>query len=424
MFQLAEIFNLAQGSGWNLQILLVLLIVASSVAAVVKWIRLPYSIALVIAGLLVGVFHLLPRVEMTPEFILVLMLPALLFEAAWNLRFKELKANWLPISVFATLGVVISMLVVAALMYFFSELGLAAALLFGALISATDPISVLALFRKLGVNKRLSLIMEGESLFNDGTAVVLFKLVLLSAIAGTTISLTSAAGSFALMVGGGAVLGVGLGFAASRLTSYFDDHLLEVTLTAILAYGSYLVAEALHVSPVIATICAGLVMGNYGSRVGMSDHTRHAVSLFWEYAAFVVNSLVFLLIGLQIKMDLLIDHSGLIAIGIIAILVARALLVYGLSPVIARLEKKDLPKPWRHVLVWGGLRGSLCMALALSLPADFPQREALVVVTFGVVLFTLIVKGLTIELLVKRLKLVEKRKEKNETPPPPNKTEE
>lgn len=419
MFQFAETFNLAQASGWNLQILLVLLIVASSVAAVVKWIRLPYSIALVIAGLLVGVFHLLPRVEMTPEFILVLMLPALLFEAAWNLRFNELKQNWLPIGIFATVGVVVSMLVVAALMYFLSGLGLAAALLFGALISATDPISVLALFKKLGVNKRLSLIMEGESLFNDGTAVVLFKLVLLSAIAGTTISLTSAVGSFALMVGGGVALGVALGFAASKLTSYFDDHLLEVTLTAILAYGSYLVAEALHVSPVIATICAGLVMGNYGSRIGMSANTRYAVSLFWEYAAFVVNSLVFLLIGLQIKMDLLLNHSGLIAAGIVAILIARAVLVYGLSPIIARLEKKELPTRWRHVLVWGGLRGSLCMALALSLPADFPQREALIVVTFGVVLFTLLVKGLTIEPLVKRLKLIEKNDEKNEKNSPP-----
>lgn len=414
MQSLAHTFTLAQASGWNLQILLVLLIVCSSVAAVVKWIRLPYSIALVIAGLAVGVFHLLPRIEMTPELILVLMLPALLFEAALNLRFKDLKENWFPISVFATLGVVVSTLVVAALMYFFSALGFAAALLFGALISATDPISVLALFKKLGVNKRLSLIIEGESLFNDGTAVVLFKLILLSAIAGTTVSLTSAAGTFALMVGGGAVLGIGFGFAASRLTSYFDDHLLEVTLTTILAYGTYLVAEMLHVSPVIATICAGLVMGNYGSRIGMSDNTRQAVSLFWEFAAFLVNSLVFLLIGLQIKMDLLMDHGWLIAAGIAAILIARAVLVYGLSPVIARLEKKEIPTRWRHVLVWGALRGSLCMALALSLPSDFPDREALIVVTFGVVLFTLIVKGLTIEPLVKRLKLTEKE----ESPPP------
>lgn len=395
---------MSQSSGWNLQLLLAFLIVASCVAAVVKWIRLPYSIALVIAGLILGVFHILPPIDMTPEIILVMMLPALLFEAAWNIRVSDLKANWLPIGIFATVGVVISSLVVAAVMYFLGGLGVMAALLFGALISATDPISVLALFKKLGVSKRLSLIIEGESLFNDGTAVVLFKLVLLSAITGTSLAFTTAATSFVVMVAGGAALGLGLGWAASKLTSYFDDHLLEVTLTAILAYGSYLLAEMIHVSPVIATICAGLVMSNYGSRIGMSANTRHAVHLFWEYAGFLVNSLVFILIGLQMKLDLLIGHAGLIGTGIGALLVSRCVVVYGLSPIVGR-GNSTIPMRWRHVLVWGALRGSLCMALALSLPANFPQRESLIVLTFGVVLFTLLVKGLTIGLLVKRLKI-------------------
>lgn len=389
-------------SGWNLQIIIVLLLVASTVAAVVKWVKLPYSIALVIVGLVAGVTHLLPAVEMTPELILVMMLPALLFEASWNLRLEDLKAGWLPISLLATVGVVISTLVVAAVMHLAGGLGWMVALLFGAMISATDPISVLALFKKLGINRRLTMILEGESLFNDGTAVVLFKLILVSILAGGTFSFAHAVGDFAFMVVGGAALGLGLGYGASKLTSYFDDHLLELTLTAILAYGSYLLAEAIHVSPVISTICAGIVLGNYGSRIGMSQNTRQAVHFFWEYAAFVVNSLVFLLIGLQMKLDLLLKYSPLIACGIVAIIGARAVVVYGLAPLFSK-GKEKMPMTWRHLLVWGALRGSLCMALALSLPADFPQKEAITVLTFGVVLFTLIAKGLTIEPLVKRL---------------------
>lgn len=400
---LAEMVS-SGGSSWNLQIILLLLLVSSSVAAAIKWVRLPYSVALVITGLIAGVTHMLPAVEMTPELILVMMLPALLFEASWNLKLEDLKRSWLPISVLATLGVIVSVVCVAAIMCFFGSMSWTMALLFGAMISATDPISVLALFKKLGVNRRLTMILEGESLFNDGTAVVIFKLVLVAAVAGTSLSLTQAAGSFFTMVLGGAALGLALGYGASKLTSLFDDHLLELTLTGLLAYGSYLLAEAIHVSPVISTICAGIVMGNYGSRIGMSPATRQAVSMFWEYAAFVVNSLVFLLIGLQMKLDLLIQYSPLIACGIAAIIVSRAVVVYALVPLFSRGQQK-IDSSWKHVLAWGALRGSLSMALALSLPVDFPGREAITVLTFGVVLFTLLVKGLTIEPLVNKLKI-------------------
>lgn len=401
--ELAELNSLGL-NGWSLQLFLVLLMVASFVGVVVKKIRLPYSIALVIAGLVIGVFQILPPVEMTPEMVLLLMLPALLFEASWNIKFSELKENLFPITVLATIGVIVSTLAVAGLVYLFSGLGLAAALIFGAMISATDPISVLALFKKLGINKRLTMILEGESLFNDGTAVVLFKLILVTAMTGASFSIHTAVGSFVTSVVGGIALGAGLGYLASRCASYFDDHLLETMLTTILAYGSYLLAEAFHVSPVIATVCAGIVMGNYGSRIGMTANTRQAVNQFWEYAAFVVNSLVFLLIGLQMNFGLFQKYGLLIGICIIATLAARALVVYGLSPLIGGFGNK-IPMSWQHVLTWGALRGSLCMALALSLPNEFPHREALIVVTFAVVLFTLLVKGLTIEWLVGRLNI-------------------
>lgn len=392
-------------SNLNIEILMVLLIVASAVAVAVKWVKLPYSITLVIAGLLIGVFHLLPPVIMTPQLILAIFLPALLFEASWNLDLRLLKQNSLPIGILASFGVVLSMVTVAAVMHFWGGVNLNAALLFGAMISATDPISVLALFRKLGIDKRLSMILEGESLFNDGTAVVLFQLVLAATLAGTGFSPSAMMGDFLLVVIGGAVIGAMIGYAGSLITRYFDDHLLEITLTTIVAYGAYLLADQMHVSPVLAVVAAGILIGNYGSRTSMSATTRLAVNSFWEYAAFIANSLVFLLIGLQVKVNLLFQYSPLIGMGIVAIIFARLLVVYGLCPFLSS-KAAPIPWKWRHLLYCGALRGSLSMALALSLPVNFPGREPIIITTFGVVLFTLLVQGLTIEPLVKLLRMI------------------
>jgi CPA1 family monovalent cation:H+ antiporter len=381
-----------------------LLMIAAGVSMTVKWVKLPYSIALVIVGLLIGLFDLLPKISMTPDLILLVCLPALLFEASWNIHLDELKASWKPVAAFATFGVLISMVVVGLILHYFVSVPLGPAFLLGAIISATDPISVVALFRHLGIDKRLIVILEGESLFNDGTAVVLFKLILTAVLAGSAISIPSTFASFIVVVIGGAAVGCALGFVSSKLTSFFDDHLLEITLTTILAYGSYLLSEHLQVSPVIAVVCAGIVMGNYGSRTSMSPTTRLAVNSFWEYAAFVVNSLVFLMIGLQIKLSLLSEYIMPIVITIVAVILARMLGVYGLSACLSN-SRCLLPWKWRHLLVWGGLRGALCMALALSLPHEFPQRELIIVVTFGVVLFTLLVPGLTMEPLVRVLQI-------------------
>jgi monovalent cation:H+ antiporter, CPA1 family len=358
----------------------------------------------VIIGLVCGVLHIFPAVEMTPELILLVFLPALLFEASWNLNITELKQNWLPITILSTVGVLISATTVAFSMYHAGGIDLSTAFLFGAMISATDPISVLALFRKMGMDKRLTMILEGESLFNDGTAVVLFKLILALVISNAAFSLPSTIGNFFVVVLGGATVGTVIGYAASRLTNFFDDHLLEITLTTIVAYGSFLVSEQLQVSPVIAVLAAGIVLGNYGSRTAMSPTTRIAVNSFWEYAAFLVNSFVFLLIGLQVKAELLVKYAPLIGCAILATMLSRALVVYGLTPFV-HTKKQPIPFNWRHLLYWSGLRGSLSMAMALSLPATLPGREAIVITTFGVVLFTLLVQGLTIEPLVKFLKV-------------------
>jgi len=397
---------------------MVLLMVASTVGLAVRWVKVPYSIALVIVGLVMGASHLLPHVAMTPELILLVFLPALLFEAAWNLDVKELLHDWRAILLLAVPGVLVAMAVGAGIMHFCGALSWPMALLFGAMTAATDPISVLALFRKLGVDERLTMILEAESLFNDGTAVVLFKIVLAFAMTSAAVAtnISAAAGAapaamamafafeFALCVLGGAAVGLAVGFVSSYVTRFFDDHLLEITLTAIAAYGSYLLADQFNVSAVIAVLMAGIVVGNYGSRQHMSSTTRLAVDAFWEYAAFLVNSIVFLLIGLQIDLPLLAKYSSQIGVGIFAILVARLLIVYVFGFIIASKDR-PLPLPWKHMLFWGALRGSLSMALALSLPLSFSQREEIIVITFGVVLFTLLVPGLTIEPLARLFKL-------------------
>lgn len=390
---------------YYLHIFVTLLLVATAVALAVKWIRVPYSIALVIVGLIIGLLHLLPAVVFDPDLMLLVFLPALLFEASWNLDVKQLKADWLLIGALATLGVLVSMGVTAAIMQRFAGFALIPALLFGAILSATDPISVIALFKKIGVHQRLTVLLEGESLFNDGTAVVLFRIMLAVAVSGAAPSVEHLSANLVIVSLGGVLVGGVLGFCASKITRLFDDHLLEITLTTILAYGSYLVAEHLNVSSVLAVVVAGIVMGNYGSRMSMSASTRLAVNAFWEYLAFAVNSFVFLLIGMQVNGELLVKHAGQIGVGIGAILIARVIIVYVICTAVGFWKRWRVPLVWQHVMFWGGLRGALSMAMALSLPAVIADRETIVVTVFGVVLFTLLAPGLTVSWLIRLLNI-------------------
>jgi monovalent cation:H+ antiporter, CPA1 family len=391
-------------SSFFVHTVLVLLMVSAAVSLFVRWVKLPYSVGLVIVGLLIGLLNLLPGVKMTPGLILLVFLPALLFEASWNINVQELKQEKIALAVLSTAGVVISMFLVAGFLHFFLGLDANAALLFGSMISATDPISVIALFRKLNVDRRLILLLEGESLFNDGTAVVLFQLVMAFAVYGQTVSAPSGILEFLVVCAGGLGLGALVGFTISYITRFFDDHLPEIMLTSIAAYGSFMLGDALHVSPVLAVVVAGIVIGNYGSRTSMSPSTRLAVNSFWEYAAFAGNSLVFLLIGIQISLAALEKYRLLILGGIAATLLARIVVVYGLCPLLSS-ARNPISAGWMHLLFWGGLRGALCMSLALSLPLDYPLREPIIIMCFGVVLFTLLVPGLTMEPLVKLMKV-------------------
>ncbi len=380
-----------------------LLLIASLVAIAVRRLRIPYSVALVVVGLLLTTQSPV-EIDLTPELILALFVPPLVFEAAFHLNFTELRTSLSTILLLAVPGVILTTLVVGGLLSWGPGLAFSSALVFGALIAATDPVAVVSLFRILGVPKRLGVLVEGESLFNDGTAIVLFNLVLAFALTGE-FNLFRSLGDFVRVSVGGALVGFLLGWLVSRLIARVDDYLIETTLTTVLAFGSYLLAEQLHFSGVLAVVAAGLVNGNIGPQ-GMSPTTRIVLFNFWEYVAFLANSMVFLMIGLQVNIPVLLEHWHLVAWAILAVTLARVLVVYGLGG-IANRWLETIPLRWQHVISWGGLRGAISLALALSLPAALgPDRELLRTMAFGVVLFTLLVPATTMSRLVRRLKIV------------------
>lgn len=393
------------------ELLLLLLLAVSGVALVTSRWKIPYTVALVFAGFAIDLFHV-PIKEvagnaqlLTPDVIFVLFLPALLFESSLNIEIAHLRQNFWPILLLAVVGVAAATGITGFAVHQFLGLPILTALLFGALISATDPIAVIALFRDLGVSKRLAVIVEGESLFNDGTAAVAFQLIL-AGILTNRFDAVEGVRQFLVIAIGGALLGLIVGYAASKVTEQVDEPRIEITLTTIVAYGSYLLAEQLHVSGVIATVVAGLTIGNYGAHTGMSPRTRVAVWAFWEYLAFLVNSLVFLLIGIEVHVFQILESWSTILIAIGAVLLGRILVVYALSLASGRLGE-PIPHRWNPVMVWGGLHGSVSIALALSLPQDLPHRSTLLTLCFGVVAFSIVVQGLSMKPLLGWLGITE-----------------
>jgi CPA1 family monovalent cation:H+ antiporter len=352
------------------------------------------------------VLSLLPEVEVAipPNLILGLLVPPLVFEAAFHLNLNDLRQNLTPILAMAVPGVILTMLLVGAVVTWGTRLPLEMALVFGALVAAIDPVAVIALFRRIGAPKRLQVLLEGESLLNDGTAIVLYGLVTTLAIGQVQFNLFLSLIDFIRIAGGGLLIGFILGTLVSQLISRIDDYLIETTLTTILAFGSYLVAEELfHVSGVLAVVAAGLINGNIGPR-GMSPTTRIVLFNFWEYAGFLANSFIFLLIGLQIDLAKLLAFWPRIGVAILAVLIARAATVYGLA-----WTGRDIPLRWQHVLNWGGLRGAITLALALGLPQALgPARAEIQVMAFGVVVFTLLVQGFSMGPLVRSLRITER----------------
>jgi CPA1 family monovalent cation:H+ antiporter len=414
-----------EGSLIQVEIGLVLLLaLAAMVAIISRRIRLPYTVALVIVGLALTLVPNPFEFDLSSELILAIIVPPLIFEATLNLKWENLRKDLGLILVLAIFGTLIGAFIVGGIIYAAGqtlipelEWVFLAAFAFGALISATDPVAVISLFRDLGVGKRLSILVEGESLFNDGVAIVLFGIALSAGAAATTgegegFELGTALFDFLRISLGGVAVGAILGYLVSSLIlKNVDDNLVETATTVALAFGAFVIAEELHVSGILSVVAAGLIVGNIGMR-NTSPSTRITLDNFWEFGAFVVNSMVFLLIGLEADLRQFQLNLPLIAVAVLAVILSRSLVVYGLTWIYNRFNsRKSVSLAYRHIMFWGGLRGAISLALALSITGEIFGDEVaneLLLMTFGVVLFTLLFQGTTIAPLLNYLGLTDR----------------
>jgi CPA1 family monovalent cation:H+ antiporter len=377
-----------------------LLLVTAIVAIAARRLRIPYGVGLVLAGIALSLWPHFPEIQLSRELIFIVLLPPLIFEAALYIDWRELRSDFAVILALATAGVFLSASVTGLGLHYVAGWEWQSALLFSVLIAATDPVSVIATFKEARKKGRLRFLIEAESLFNDGTAAVAFT-VCVALVLGQNITPLEAGKVLIATTGGGIVCGTAVALAALLLAGRTDDHLVEITLTTAGAYGSFLLAEHFGFSGVLATLTAGLIIGNVGTRA-ISEKGKVAVESFWEYAAFVANSLVFLLLGITGSKENFFHVWRAALAAILLVLAGRAAAIYlTLLP----FSRSSAPVSTRHqhVLFWGGLRGALALALALGLPASVPRREEIITISFAVVAFSVFVQGLTVVPLMKRL---------------------
>lgn len=342
------------------------------------------------------------------ETLMVGMLGFLLFAGALQLDINDLMEKKWEVGIFSTVGIIISTLMVGTAMHFIllllgSDISYVYCLLFGALISPTDPVAVVGILKKVGAPKSLETKIAGESLFNDGVGVVIFIALLGIAKGGSDITAGKVTLLFLEEALGGFGFGLVIGYAGYKALKSIDDYNVEILITLAMVMGGYALASAMHVSGPIAIVVAGLLIGNHGRQFAMSENTRLHLDKFWSFADEILNSILFVLMGLEI-MIIKISSSSALA-GIAAILVALLARLVSISiPVYAlRKCKKQFSNGVVRIMTWGGLRGGICVALALSLPRG-DERELIITMTYFVVAFSIIIQGLTIKQLVKKLK--------------------
>ncbi len=375
----------------------VLLAIAIVVALVTQRLSIPYSVALVVAGFLLSVAQPVPGARITPELILVVFIPGLVFEAAYHIDLAQLRRSFAAVSVLAVLGVLITAWLVAAVVSATTGLDARLAFILGAIVCATDPVATVAVFKQLHAPKALATVVEAESLLNDGTGVVLFTIALAAATG--PVSPLEGVARFVMELAVSAALGIVAGLVAVRLMHLAEDRTVRVMISLIAAYGTYLAADTIHQSGIIATVMVGLAIGNAGGRLTLPAHTTEALDEVWETIAFLLTALVFLLVGVVITPAQLIGAGAVILAGFVGITAARAAVVYGLIGVggrlLARGGRAPMPTGYLHVMFWAGLRGAIAIALVLSLPPELPQRDLIAGGVYGIVLITLLLQGTT-----------------------------
>lgn len=409
----------------QVQTVVILLVITLIVALISRRLRLVYTLVLVVVGLLIGFLPFLSHIHLDPNLVLFLFLPALLFDGAWNVEVEKLLADWLPVMLLAVPGLVISLVLVAAVVHWGIGFPWLLALLLGAMVSPTDPVAVLSLMRQLGVADRLRTIVEGESLCNDGVGTTAFEIVLLllipslgATVLGSNTSWWAVSIDTIWLMFGGLALGLFVGWVTARFLRHVDDHLIEITVTFSVAYGVYLAGTALDTSGLLAVVGAGLVIGSYGRQKGLSERAQEAAQDIWEFIAYLANSLLFLLLGIEIGSTNLARSFPGILWALLGVVVGRVLMVYTLIPLqdalARRLEQRrekqphflpvprPIPRTWRPLLVLSGLRGALSIALVLGLPNTLAQRNFIEDIVYGVVLVTLLGQGLALRVLLPR----------------------
>ena len=378
-----------------------IILIGAVVAMIARRLKVPYTVGLVTAGLCLAFVPFKLDLVFSKELVFNLLLPPLIFEAALYIDWKELRRDLVVISTYATIGVLLSAAVTAVIMRYVVGWAMPEAVLFGVLIAATDPVSVIATFKEAGVTGRLRLLVESESLFNDGTAAVAFAV----ALAYASGEATSVAGSMWLMASsifGGIACGLIVGGAAYFIIGRTRDYLVEIAMTTVAAFGSFWLAEHFHLSGIMATTTAGLLVGNLTAFGTFTAKGEQSIASFWDFAAFVVNSIIFIMMGINAAHQ---DFSRLavpILVAIAAVLAGRAVAVYPCSAIFSGTRLR-VAGAQQHILFWGGLRGALALALVYSVPASLPYRDELLTVTFGVVAFSVFAQGLTIPALLRRL---------------------
>ena len=392
--------------GLSIESIEIILLIGAVVAIIARRFKVPYTVGLVVAGIILAFLPLGLEITFSKELIFKVLLPPLIFEAALYIHWKELKRDLVPVITFASIGVLLSAGITAAFMHFLVGWEWTMAALFGVLIAATDPVSVIATFKEAKVEGRLRLLVEAESLFNDSTAAVAFAIALTFAM-GQSMAIGTAALAMVLSVAGGIASGLIVGYACLWIAGRTTDHLVEIALTTVAAFGSFWLAEqfgyaGVHFSGVLASMTAGLLVGNTNELGFITEKGDESIEDFWEFAAFVVNSIIFIVLGISEAAQDFGRAAFAIGVAIIAVIIARAAAIYPISALYSKTKWK-ISSEHQHIMFWGGLRGALALALALGIPESVPYRGEILTVTFGVVAFSVFAQGLTMTPLLRGL---------------------